>query len=124
MKTVFILLITLSSLNLFAQNNLADPFGVTYDSEMFTDEDEKILSILLENFNLNLNGLIKIKSHSKDYFDLIKNNTHNIYYYSKEGNNISLESFFNKKKNKQLKRSYSLFSHENGNFKKITLIIF
>ena len=122
MKTVFILLIALSSLNLFAQNSLKDPFGITYDLDKFSVE--KILSKLLEKYNVNIKGLIKIKSHSKDYFELVKNSSHQTYFYLKEENNISLENLFVKKKNKQLNKYYSVFSEESNNFKKIILIIF
>lgn len=124
MKAIFILLIILSSLNLFAQNALKDPFGITYDSDMFSIEDEKILSNILEKFNLNIDGLVKIKYNSKDYIEFIKNSTHKIYCYSKEENNVSLENLFVKKKNKQLNKYYSVFSEESNNFKKIILIIF
>ena len=124
MKVIFILLMILSSLNLFAQNTLKDPFGITYDSDKFSIEDEKILSNILEKFNLNIDGLVKIKYSSKDYFEFIKISTHKIYCYSKEENNISLESFLVKRKNKQLNKYYSIFSDENNSFKKIVVIIF
>ncbi len=124
MKRIFTFLIILLSLNIFAQNSSKDPFGLTYDSDRFSVEDKEKLSTLLQKFNLNLNELINIKSHSKDYYEFIKTKTHHTYIYTKEGNNISLESFTVKRKNKELNKYYSIFSDEKSDSKKIILVIF